>query len=157
MTPHYTINIEWSDEDASFIATVPQLPGCMADGPTEEAALAEAKRAIQDWLETARAINRPIPLPPPTIESLARASALLNKSAIARLIGLEQRTLNARIKNRTPLTPKEAERLQSALLDNNLALIRLVTPAFSRKPMAPAMGFLCFPLHSAWPASILTL
>ena len=35
MTPHYTINIEWSDEDASFIATVPQLPGCMADGPTE--------------------------------------------------------------------------------------------------------------------------
>ena len=105
MTPHYTINIEWSDEDASFIATVPQLPGCMADGPTEEAALAEAKRAIQDWLET------------------ARASALLNKSAIARLIGLEQRTLNARIKNRTPLTPKEAERLQSALQDNNLALI----------------------------------
>ena len=95
----------------------------MADGPTEEAALAEAKRAIQDWLETARAINRPIPLPPPTIESLARASALLNKSAIARLIGLEQRTLNARIKNRTPLTPKEAERLQSALQDNNLALI----------------------------------
>ncbi|MCC8091832.1 type II toxin-antitoxin system HicB family antitoxin, partial [Akkermansia sp.] len=51
MTPHYTINIEWSDEDASFIATVPQLPGCMADGPPEEAALAEAKRAIQDWLE----------------------------------------------------------------------------------------------------------
>lgn len=95
----------------------------MADGPTEEAALAEAKRAIQDWLETARAINRPIPLPPPTIESLARASALLNKSAVARLIGLEQRTLNARIKNRTPLTPKEAERLQSALQDNNLALI----------------------------------
>lgn len=102
MTPHYTINIEWSDEDASFIATVPQLPGCMADGPTEEAALAEAKRAIQDWLETARAINRPIPLPPPTIESLARASALLNKSAIARLIGLEQRTLNARIKTGRP-------------------------------------------------------
>ena len=73
MTPHYTINIEWSDEDASFIATVPQLPGCMADGPTEEAALAEAKRAIQDWLETARAINRPFlplllkawPAPPP--------------------------------------------------------------------------------------------
>lgn len=92
MPPHYTINIEWSDEDASFIATVPQLPGCMADGPTEEAALAEAKRSIQDWLETARAINRPIPLPPPTIESLARASALLNKSAVARLIGLEQRT-----------------------------------------------------------------
>lgn len=60
---------------------------------------------------------------PPTIESLARASALLNKSAVARLIGLEQRTLNARIKNRTPLTPKEAERLQSALQDNNLALI----------------------------------
>lgn len=38
-------------------------------------------------------------------------NALLNKSAVARLIGLKQRTLNARIKNRTPLTPKEAERL----------------------------------------------
>lgn len=122
MPPHYTINIEWSDEDASFIATVPQLPGCMADGPTEEAALAEAKRSIQDWLETARAINRPIPLPPPTIESLARASALLNKSAVARLIGLEQRT-ECPYQKPYPLTPKEAERLQSALQDNNLALI----------------------------------
>lgn len=123
MTPHYTINIEWSDEDAAYIATVPQLPGCMADGPTEEVALAEAKSAIQDWLETARAINRPIPLPPPSIDSLAKAAALLNKSAVARLIGIEQRTLNARIKNRTPLTPQEAARLQDALQANNLALI----------------------------------
>lgn len=72
----------------------------MADGPTEEAALAESRRAIQEWLETARALNRPILFQPPAIENLANASALLNKSAVARLIGLEQRTLNARIKNR---------------------------------------------------------
>lgn len=63
------------------------------------------------------------PLPPPTIESLAHASALLNKSAVARLIGLEQRPLNARIKNRTPPHSKRSGTPSNCVAGNNLALI----------------------------------
>lgn len=59
----YEIIIYWSDEDESFIAEVPELPGCMADGKSYEEALKNAQVAIEEWIETAREIGRPIPVP----------------------------------------------------------------------------------------------
>jgi predicted RNase H-like HicB family nuclease len=59
----YEIIIYWSDEDAAFIADVPELPGCMAHGETAEEALAQAQEAIALWLETAREFGDPIPAP----------------------------------------------------------------------------------------------
>lgn len=59
----YEIVIYWSDEDAAFIAEVPELPGGMAHGDTGEQALAEAQEAIALWLETAREHGDPIPSP----------------------------------------------------------------------------------------------
>jgi len=49
----YEIILSWSDEDQAFIAEVPELAGCMADGPTYMAALQNAEVVIQEWLETA--------------------------------------------------------------------------------------------------------
>ncbi len=63
MKTKYTIIIYWSDEDEAFIAEVPELPGCMADGPTYQSALANAETIIQEWLATARELGRPIPEP----------------------------------------------------------------------------------------------
>ena len=63
MNPKYEIIIFWSEEDGAFVVEVPELPGCMADGRTREEALAAAERAINDWIETAREIGRPIPQP----------------------------------------------------------------------------------------------
>ena len=59
----YEIILYWSDQDAAFIAEVPDLPGCMADGPTYAAAVAEAEVVIQMWIETARDLGRDIPEP----------------------------------------------------------------------------------------------
>ncbi len=59
----YEIILYWSAEDAAFIAEVPELPGCMAHGDTQEEALANVKKAMQLWLDTAREFGDPIPEP----------------------------------------------------------------------------------------------
>ncbi len=59
----YEIIIYWSEEDRAFIAEVPELAGCMADGETYRAALANAEIIIEEWLETARDLGRKIPEP----------------------------------------------------------------------------------------------
>ncbi len=59
----YELVIYWSEDDQSFLVEVPELPGCMADGETYEAAVANAQQVIQEWIETARELGRPIPEP----------------------------------------------------------------------------------------------
>jgi predicted RNase H-like HicB family nuclease len=59
----YEIIIYWSKQDNSFVAEVPELPGCMADGITRKEALQNAEIIIDDWIETAREIGREIPEP----------------------------------------------------------------------------------------------
>jgi predicted RNase H-like HicB family nuclease len=59
----YEVIIYWSNEDQVFVAEVPELPGCMAHGTTQEAALAHASEAIQFWIDTARESGDPIPEP----------------------------------------------------------------------------------------------
>ena len=59
----YEVIIYWSNEDAAFIAEVPELPGCMVDGKTHQEALANAEVIIREWIETARELGRPIPEP----------------------------------------------------------------------------------------------
>ena len=59
----YEVIIYWSDEDQAFIAEVPELAGCVADGATYQEAVANAEIAIQEWIETAKELGRPIPEP----------------------------------------------------------------------------------------------
>jgi predicted RNase H-like HicB family nuclease len=59
----YEVILFWSDEDDAFIAEVPELPGCMADGESYQDALANVEVVIQEWIETAQALGRPIPEP----------------------------------------------------------------------------------------------
>lgn len=59
----YEVILYWSDEDQSFIAEVPELPGCMADGASYREALDNIEVVIQEWLETAKELGRPIPQP----------------------------------------------------------------------------------------------
>lgn len=59
----YEIIIYWSEEDGAFIAEVPELAGCMADGATYQEALANAEIIIQEWIETAKNLSRQIPAP----------------------------------------------------------------------------------------------
>lgn len=58
----YEVNVSWSECDEAYIAVVPALPGCMADGATREEALAAAEVVIGHWIETAKELGRPIPV-----------------------------------------------------------------------------------------------
>lgn len=60
---HYDITLRWSDDDSVFVAEVPDLPGCMAHGATQEAALASVREAIALWIDVARAAGDPVPVP----------------------------------------------------------------------------------------------
>ena len=59
----YETIIYWSNEDGAFIAEVPELPGCMAHGDSQQEALSTAYGAIELWLDTAREFGDPIPEP----------------------------------------------------------------------------------------------
>lgn len=59
----YEMIIFWSNDDSCYIADVPELPGCMADGKTAIEALENAELAIAEWIDTALAIGRDVPQP----------------------------------------------------------------------------------------------
>ena len=59
----YEVIIYWSAEDEAFIAEVPELPGCIADGATYRQALANVEVVIREWIETAKELGRSVPKP----------------------------------------------------------------------------------------------
>ncbi|MCB0255804.1 MAG: type II toxin-antitoxin system HicB family antitoxin [Anaerolineae bacterium] len=59
----YEVIIYWSEEDEAFVAEVPELSGCAADGETYSEALANVEVVIQEWIETAQDLGRSIPEP----------------------------------------------------------------------------------------------
>jgi predicted RNase H-like HicB family nuclease len=59
----YEIILYWSNEDQAFIAEVPKLAGCAADGSTRQEALANGETVIAEWIETARELGRTVPEP----------------------------------------------------------------------------------------------
>jgi predicted RNase H-like HicB family nuclease len=63
MSIKYEMIVYWSEEDQAFVVDVPELPGCMADGETYEQAVANARRVIEEWIETARESGRVVPEP----------------------------------------------------------------------------------------------
>jgi len=59
----YEMIIWWSEEDDAYVVDVPELPGCMAQGSTRQAAIKNAEEAIRFWIKTAKEDEREIPRP----------------------------------------------------------------------------------------------
>lgn len=59
----YGVLLYWSEEDEAVIAEVPELSGCAADGRTYREALENVEVVIDEWIQTARELGRPIPEP----------------------------------------------------------------------------------------------
>jgi predicted RNase H-like HicB family nuclease len=59
----YEMIISWSDADQAFIAEVPELPGCAADGATYQKTLSNAEVIVREWIEMAKELGRPVPEP----------------------------------------------------------------------------------------------
>lgn len=63
MTLRYEVILYWSEIDQAFIAEVPELPGCAADGETYQQALQNVEVIMQEWIETAQELGRSVPKP----------------------------------------------------------------------------------------------
>jgi predicted RNase H-like HicB family nuclease len=63
MNQKYEIILYWSEDDQAFVAEVPELPGCMAHGDSQEAALTSVNEAIDLWIATATELGRAVPPP----------------------------------------------------------------------------------------------
>lgn len=63
MKYQYALVIWYSKQDEAYLVQVPELPGCMADGETLEAAVQAAQTAIRLWIKGARKMGRPVPRP----------------------------------------------------------------------------------------------
>ena len=59
----YEVILYWSNEDQAFVAEVPELPGCVAHGDSQEAALRHVNDAMQLWIDTAREFGDSVPQP----------------------------------------------------------------------------------------------
>ena len=59
----YEVIVYWSEDDGAYIAEVPELPGCMADGSSYEEAIRNAQVVIAEWIETAKELGRDVPVP----------------------------------------------------------------------------------------------
>jgi predicted RNase H-like HicB family nuclease len=57
----YEIILYWSEEDQAFVAEVPELPGCAADGASYQEAIANVEVVMEEWIQTAKKLGRPIP------------------------------------------------------------------------------------------------
>ena len=63
MNQKYEIILYWSEDDQAFVAEVPELPGCMAHGDSQESALASVNEAVALWISTAEELGRVVPTP----------------------------------------------------------------------------------------------
>lgn len=63
----YEIILYWSELDQAFIAEVPELLGCAADGDSYQEALHNVELVMQEWIETAKDLGRPVPEPKPRL------------------------------------------------------------------------------------------
>lgn len=75
----YSVYLAWSNEDGAYIAMIPELPGCMADGQTHEEALRNLTVVAEEWIQTAKEESRPVP-EPRRFEDLGRIQGEFNKA-----------------------------------------------------------------------------
>lgn len=103
------------EDGAGFIALVPDLHGCMSDGETPEEALINARQAIEEWIEAAKEIGRPIPEPGSAARKAADARARLVQQLNEQRHAFEQ--LDAEIKSLRVKIENATARLESDPVD----------------------------------------
>ncbi len=122
MTQHfkdYSIHLAWSDDDEAWIANIPDVHFCAADGQTPQKALS----ALEETFEVLRGVydedDEPFPEPAqhplPTSQSLRAASQYLKISRVAEAVGLNPHTIQTKLKRGTPLKEDEAKLIRDQI------------------------------------------
>ncbi|MGB0344079.1 MAG: hypothetical protein ACPGGJ_01695 [Coraliomargarita sp.] len=117
----YRIHITYSPGDQAYIARVPALPGCTADGGSPEEAARELQIALKGHLKAREANQMSLP-EDPILERLREISTLLNISELARESGISKSTLRSKLQRGSRFNPEEAARITLALEARGLQL-----------------------------------
>ena len=104
MNDKYSVHIVWSEEDSAYIASVRELPGCLADGATQEEALAAVRVVIAEWIETAKEVGRDIP-PPVSRQDLKSVAQKFRDSLRAHIQSEVDKAVHAVLQNLPQYSP----------------------------------------------------
>jgi predicted RNase H-like HicB family nuclease len=122
----YATHIYWDERAGYFVAEIPEIPTCSADGNTAAEALANLEQTFAVMKEAYEEEKLTIPSPDPSrsisIDKLSALTPLVKVSQLAKFAGIPGQTLAAKLKRRTPFSVTEARRISRAFRDHGLAV-----------------------------------
>jgi predicted RNase H-like HicB family nuclease len=120
----YSIHVYWDDRAGYFVAEIPNIPTCAADGATQAEALANLEQTLAVLKEayTEESLAIPFPSKPISVERVSELSDLVKVSRLAEPAGIPGQTLAAKLKRRTPFSAGESRRISRALRDHGLSV-----------------------------------
>jgi predicted RNase H-like HicB family nuclease len=126
MIKDYSVHVYWDDRAEYFVAEIPEIPTCAADGFTQGEALANLEETFAVLKEAYAEEKLPFPTPdrtqPISVEKLSELSDLVKVARLAKLAGIPGQTLATKLKRGTPFSIGESRRISRVLRDHGLAV-----------------------------------